>query len=329
MRIAKLKSAILIVLFILATNLWGQEADDPHPASLVPPLFINNLAQDQRHLWSSPFKARIQDLNWIVPIAGLTAGLINADSELSSRISNTNTLAKRSSTLSNAALALAVGGSGGLYLLGRWHGDDHQRETGILSGEAAINALLIDELFKIATRREFPTDGSGQGRFGRRNTANSSFPSGHAIVTWSIASVLAHEYPGPLTKLLAYGLATGVSVTRVTGKKHFPSDVVVGSTLGWMIGREVYSRHHDPELGGAGFGTFHSSPELGEERSTESIASPYVPLDSWIYPAFDRLAALGVAPSAMAGMKPWTRRECARILEEASGYLEDSAPSEA
>src|SRR5262249_10330249 len=107
------------------------------------------------------------------------------------------------------------------------------------------------------------------------------------------------------------------------------SDVVVGSTLGWMIGREVYARHHDPELGGAGFGTFHSSPEIGEERSTESIASPYVPLNSWIYPTFDRLAALGVAPSAMEGMKPWTRRECARILEETSGYLQDSAPSEA
>ncbi|HKE31658.1 MAG TPA: capsule assembly Wzi family protein [Candidatus Angelobacter sp.] len=329
MRIVKLKSAILIVPFILATNLWPQEADDPHPASLVPSVFINNLAQDQRHLWSSPFKARIQDLNWIVPIAGLTAGLINADSELSSRISNTNTLAKRSSTLSNAALATILGASGGLYLLGRWHGDDHQRETGILSGEAAINALLIDEVFKLATRREFPTDDSGKGRFGRRNTLNSSFPSGHAIVAWSVASLLTHEYPGPLTKLLAYGLATGVSVTRVTGKKHFPSDVVVGSAMGWLIGREVYARHHNPELGGTGFGTFHSSPELGEERSTESIASPYVPLDSWIYPAFDRLAALGVAPSAMAGMKPWTRRECARILEEASGYLEDSAPSEA
>src|SRR5215813_10410127 len=310
MRITKPKSAIVMVPFILVANLWGQQVDDPHPASLVPSVFLSNLAQDQRHIWSSPFKARIQDLNWIVPIAGLTVGLINADNELSSRISNTNTLAKRSSTVSNAALAAVLGGSGGLYLLGRWHGDDHQRETGILSGEAAINALLIDEVFKLATRREFPTDDSGKGTFGRRNTANSSFPSGHAIVTWSIASVFAHEYPGPLTKLLAYGLATGVSVTRVTGKKHFPSDVVVGSTLGWMIGREVYARHHDPELGGAGFGTFHSSREIGEERSTESVASPYVPLDSWIYPAFDRLAALGVAPSAMEGMKPWTRREC-------------------
>jgi len=328
-RMAKLKSATLLISLTLAVIAPCQTADDPHPASLVPPVFINNLAQDQKEIWSSPFKARIEDLNWLVPIVGVTAGLINADSELASRISATGRLAKHSSTLSNVGLAVAIGGGGGMYLWGRWHSDDHQRETGILSGEAAINALLIDEIFKVVTLRERPTDGAGQGRFWHGSALNSSFPSAHAMVTWSIASVLAHEYPGPLTKLLAYGVATGVSVARVTGKQHFPSDVLVGSTLGWMIGREVYGKHHDPELGGAGFGTFHSSSESGEPRSAESIASPYVPLDSWVYPAFDRLVALGVAPSGMEGMKPWTRRECARLLEEATAYMDESSPDEA
>lgn len=43
----------------------------------------------------------------------------------------------------------------------------------------------------------------------------------------------------------------------------------------------------------------------------------YVPLDSWVYPAFDRFAALGLAPSAFANLRPWTRNECARIVMEA------------
>ncbi|MGE0405754.1 MAG: capsule assembly Wzi family protein [Candidatus Korobacteraceae bacterium] len=47
----------------------------------------------------------------------------------------------------------------------------------------------------------------------------------------------------------------------------------------------------------------------------------YVPLDSWVYPAFDRLAALGYAPSAFAGLRPWTRTECVRLLEEIQGLL--------
>lgn len=49
-------------------------------------------------------------------------------------------------------------------------------------------------------------------------------------------------------------------------------------------------------------------------HSRASSQALYVPLDSWIYPAFDRLAAWGYAPSGFTGMRPWTRSECARIL---------------
>jgi Capsule assembly protein Wzi len=49
-----------------------------------------------------------------------------------------------------------------------------------------------------------------------------------------------------------------------------------------------------------------------------NLGSPYVPLDSWIYPAMDRLAGLGLIDSGFAGMRPWTRLECHRLLNEAS-----------
>jgi hypothetical protein len=47
------------------------------------------------------------------------------------------------------------------------------------------------------------------------------------------------------------------------------------------------------------------------------MGSPYVPPDSWVYPIFDRLAALGVLKTAYFGIRPWTRMECARLVEEA------------
>ncbi|MCI0349436.1 MAG: hypothetical protein L0Z53_08425, partial [Acidobacteriales bacterium] len=46
--------------------------------------------------------------------------------------------------------------------------------------------------------------------------------------------------------------------------------------------------------------------------------SSYVPLDSWVYPVFERLAAQGYVNTAMLSMKPWTRFECARLTDEAS-----------
>ncbi|HYL93036.1 MAG TPA: capsule assembly Wzi family protein, partial [Alphaproteobacteria bacterium] len=294
-------------------------------ASLVPTRFLKNLAQDQRDIWTSPFHARIRDLNWIAPAIGFSAGLGAADSEISSRISGTSTIEKHSNTLSNGGVGALAAVGGGLYLYGKWKGDTHQQEAGILAGEAAINGFVVDEALKAISRRERPTDGIGEGRFGKGSALNSSFPSAHAAISWSIASVLAHEYPGPLTQILVYGVATGVSVTRVTAQKHFPSDVVVGSALGWLIGRQVYASHHDRQLSD-NIGNFYRTRDTIEEHPAENISSPYVPIDSWVYPAFDRLIALGGVHSAIQGLRPWTRQECARLLEEAEE--DGNAPSD-
>jgi hypothetical protein len=297
------------------------------PASVAPSAFIRNLAFDQKTIWTSPFKARVRDLHWIVPMVGLTAGLINADQEISSRIDPTGTLAKHGSTLSNAGLAVAVAGGAGLYLMGKVQDDDHKRETGILAGEAAVNSLIVVEALKTVTRRDRPEDNAGKGEFFHGSISNSSFPSLHAITTWSIASVVAHEYPGVLTQTLSYGVATGVSLARVYGQKHFTSDVVAGAAMGYLIGRQVYSAHHQSDLPGGDYGSFHSDIAR-EAPSPETQFSPYVPIESWVYPALDRLAGLGVINSNIGGLKPWTRAECARLLEEAQGSFEEDSGDE-
>ena len=45
--------------------------------------------------------------------------------------------------------------------------------------------------------------------------------------------------------------------------------------------------------------------------------SVYVPVDSWAYPAAERLAALTDSQSEVLGMRPWTRAQFARFLERA------------
>ncbi len=340
--------ALLPVIFFAASAAWGQssntaassssptptptpviQSDDAHYASDNPVKFLRNLAHDQKTIWTSPFKVRIEDLNWLVPLTGVSAGLINADAELSSRISGTSSLGKHASTVSNGGIALMLGGSGSLYLLGKYTGDEHKKEAGILSVEAATNALVVGEVLKAVTQRARPDDGNHQGEFlNSSSISNSSFPSVHALLAWSTASVLAHEYPGPVSKIFFYGIATTISAARVAGRDHFPSDVVVGSAMGWLIGWQAYKSHHDPELPGAGYGKFVRDP--GPEGFPHAErGSPYVPIDSWVYPAFDRLAALGVLHSGIVGLRPWTRSECSRLLEEISGEVDASNPDEA
>src|SRR5580658_1307130 len=62
----------------------------------------------------------------------------------------------------------------------------------------------------------------------------------------------------------------------------------------------------------------------------EARGSTYVPMDNWIYPAMDRLHALGQVDIAYIGMKPWTRLSIVHILQAASSKMEEtSADSDA
>ena len=60
-----------------------------------------------------------------------------------------------------------------------------------------------------------------------------------------------------------------------------------------------------------------SDEDSVESASAGYKASSYMPLDSWIYAAFDRLAALGYVPTGSVSLRPWTRLESARLLAEA------------
>ena len=277
---------------------------------------VGRFIGDQREIWTSPAKLRFSDKEWLVPLSGVTAGLFVTDGDFSRHLSQNPTTISHYKTLSNAGVAAVVGGAGGMWVMGHVSHNEHWSETGFLAGEAALNSLVAVESFKYTLRRERPYQVDGSGPFFQ--SGGTSFPSEHAAAAWSVAGVIAHEYPGPFTKIMAYGLASLVSVSRVKAHQHFPSDVVVGSVIGNLVAQNIYTRHHDTDLGG---GEWRSISQLFRGDGNASPAnqgSPYVPLDSWIYPALDRLAAMGLIDSGFVGMKPWTRNECVRLLEEAS-----------
>src|SRR6185503_4657004 len=290
--------------------------EDPDNRLMVP--FVKHLASDQRTFWTAPTHFRINDLKWIAPFTGFTASLMASDSWTSKQIPLGRI--ETSKRISNYGLYSLIAAGGGAFVLGHVTGDDHMSEAGFLSGEAAMNSTAITYLLKSATQRPRPYQTNGTGTFFQ---GGSSFPSEHAAIAWSIASVMAHEYPGTLSKVLAYGLATGISATRVTSQQHFASDVIIGSALGWYFGRQVYRAHHDIHLGGAPWGDLLPESVGNKERNPENMGSPYVPLDSWIYPALERLSALGYIKTGYLGIRPWTRMECSRLLEEAERNITD------
>jgi membrane-associated phospholipid phosphatase len=280
--------------------------------------FLKNIALDQKTIWTSPTHLSLGDANWLVPLAGVTAAFAASDRSFSQALPHSPSFVSKSTSFSNYGLASLGGAAGGLYLWGKITHDDHKRETGLLSGEAAVNALAVTSVLQYAFGRQRPQVGNVGGGLWHGGT---SFPSDHSAAAWAIASVIAHEYPGPLTKLFAYGLAGAVSASRVTGRDHFPSDVLVGGAIGWFIGQQVYRTHHDRDLGGSSWPTFSELRDTVSGQKSGSKGSPYVPLDSWVYPAFERLAAMGYVQTEFLGMRPWTRAECAQMVEEAGDVL--------
>jgi hypothetical protein len=281
--------------------------------------FIKNLASDQKAIWTSPFHLHWDDATWLMPLGEATAGFLATDPATARATTNDSKTINRYRSLSNYGVASLIGVGGGLYVWGKMTHDDHKRETGVLAAEAVIDSLGVNSALQYSFGRERPYQDNGEGLFFHGGT---SFPSDHAVMAWSAASVIAHEYPGPLTDVLAYGMATAVTASRVLGREHYPSDVVVASAIGWLIGREVYRRHHDPDLGGGGWENLSGNDDGEEHRDPQNMGSPFVPLDNWVYPALDRLAALGYINASFEGMKPWTRLECAHLTEEANDTLQ-------
>ena len=281
---------------------------------------IADFIEDQKHIWTSPFRTRLSDAPWLVPLGGVTAGLFVTDRQYSASLSQNAATLSHYKSVSDYGIAALIGGGAGLYLFSYPAHNERWRETGFLAGEAALNSLVTVEALKYSLGRERPYQGDGGGRFFQGGT---SFPSEHAAAAWSIAGVIAHEYDGTLPKLFAYGMASAVSYSRIRARQHYPSDVLVGSVLGYLISQSVYRRRHDPEVGGA---AFESPRELVSEermRTPSFMGSPYVPLESWVYPALERLAALGYVKTDSLGIRPWTRLECARLLGEASELQPD------
>ena len=299
-------ASVALVIGILSRCALGQ--------SLQPRDFVKDIAADQRNIVRSPSHLKPHNLTWLIPLTAATAYLLSSDQRNMNQHLKTNALAEqRSSTFSNGALvSLAVVPT---YLAWKgWHeGDNYTRDSGILTARAVADALIDTELLKLVAGRERPSIAGSTGSFETGSRLNSSFPSVHAASAFAIASVISNRYPGWLTQLATYSVASAISFSRVSARQHFPSDVVAGSALGFLIGEYVsHQGQPRPDF------RFKLEPQRDPkpERDPSNGAS-FVPIDSWVYPALDRLAALGFVPSQTSGLRPWSRSECQRQVLEA------------
>jgi membrane-associated phospholipid phosphatase len=297
-------------------------ADDDGQTPIHVRALPKNLLEDQEAFLTTPFRMKSDNLFFVVPAIFASSILVGSDTAIEAHLPKGSSTISLAANASDAGMAALLGAGGGLFLWGQMSKDEHQRETGFLAGEAAIDAYVDSTAFKYIAGRLRPDTGNDKGTF---FSGGDSFPSSTTAVSWAAASVIAREYPGTLTQILAYGTAGGVSVARVIGQKHWVADSLLGSALGWYLGRQIYrARSSGHEINPDYWGTFVKSP-TDDGRDPGYMGSTYVPLDSWIYPALDRLEALGYLPKYVQAIRPLARLECARLTlqaQESTGYPE-------
>ena len=130
------------------------------------------------------------------------------------------------------------------FFVGKIRHDSYAKKTGLLAGEAYTDGFILDLAIKAVTRRQRPSEVAPGAPFNdtffntKKSVVGSSFPSGHAVEAFSVATVVARRYGRHRwVPWVAYGAATVISLSRVTTRAHFPSDVFLGAALGYSIAR--------------------------------------------------------------------------------------------
>ncbi len=210
------------------------------------------ILKDQIPIWTSPIRIRKHDLIWLLPLGAAVGVTLATDTDAMRGVSHDRTFNKDNVNASNALLGGEIAIPVGLYAVGIFKNNPHARETGILSGEALADSVVVEEVTKVIFRRERPLYNNAAGNFFNSNAGtNGAFPSSHSVLAWTVAGVVSGEYPSKWVQATTYAVASGVSLTRVLGQEHFPTDVLVGSTAGWLIGHYVVKKHHTNHIANA------------------------------------------------------------------------------
>jgi len=236
------------------------ETPDPPPADAAPlpaPPFDRevswlklpgNLERDQRAIWFSPLK--LKERKYWLPTAAVvatTAGLVALDPMIARYFRYNpafnhfnNTFGGTRTTLGILVTPLS------LYGAGLIRGDSKMKSTALLAGEAVVDSEILATIFKAIDRRLRPAAIGHGGNFADSwfddHTSvlrpNGSFPSGHTIAAFSVATVIARRYGShKWVPYAAYGTAALIGFSRITLSAHFTSDVFAGAALGYSIAR--------------------------------------------------------------------------------------------
>jgi membrane-associated phospholipid phosphatase len=217
-------------------------------------LLLPNILSDQKRIWLFPLQ--LHQINSLIPttmVLGATAGLAAMDSLDGPYFHRTQSFHGFNQVFTGNATSLGILiAPVSMYVAGLVRNDSKMKATTLLAAEALADSELVTTVFKDTSKRVRPaalpsrsslSDTWFEGR-GTPLRGAGSFPSGHTVAAFSVATVIARRYGNHRwVPYVAYGLAGIVGFSRITLSAHFISDVFMGGALGYSISRFAVLRH--------------------------------------------------------------------------------------
>lgn len=259
----------VVLLLVPSLGLRGQDVPPAGPASRAPvplessshgesrrdisaSLLPANFLRDQKKMWLFP-RQLANRRHWTptVALAAATVALLSADPHVDPYFLRTTAFRGF-----NRAFGSKITGAetitipAALYAIGFSRHDSYMQETALFAGEAMADSEVLRMVMNSVTARWRPADVVPQRNyaatfFRNRVHIGSSFPSGHTIAAVSVATVIARRYrKHRWVPWAAYGLAGTIGFSRISLRAHFPSDVFLGTVLGYAIARYDVLQDH-------------------------------------------------------------------------------------
>ncbi len=210
-------------------------------------IYRRNLFSDLKYVYTAPFHWNRKQLLTAVGITAGAAAIYHYDAGIMNWVQSLRSRTTRSIAFVAEKFGnykFVIPGMALLFGYGKLFNDQRAENIALLAAKSAVATQLVVHLFKLAGHRHRPNAGNGPRRWDGPSlkSENLSFCSGHSAMAFTLASVIATRLKTTTSGILAYGAATLTALSRVHDRKHWASDVVVGSVIGYVIGRAIARR---------------------------------------------------------------------------------------
>ncbi|MEW5901057.1 MAG: phosphatase PAP2 family protein [Acidobacteriota bacterium] len=206
--------------------------------------FLKRFGHDFIGVVGAPLRWDSRDFLALAAVSGAGLLLFTFDGDIKDWFQQ-----RRSAASNEASTILSYLGNGGVlaalsaavYAAGEISDKDKLRQTALLSVESLATATILVWTMKAATGRARPYADESSRSFHPFSfeSRHWSLPSGHAAAAFAVATAVAEQSKNVAVDALAYGLATLAGLSRIHDNKHWASDVLIGSAVGYFTAKKI------------------------------------------------------------------------------------------